>query len=246
MQLSKILGVILIALSVFFLGLQFKGLELEAFGIKALAMLLLVVLYFSTVRVKHPLFILFLVFFTTAEVFNYFTYDYFPDEGETIDIYYIIGNVLFICAYLCLIARIFTIMNFRKALVKFPFQILLLFGLGIFVVYMITDLESSMFDLDYTYAVELFYNMVIMFLVSLALVNYMYKDSKKSMNLLIGCILIVFSEVIQIAYFYISNFDNTLNFVYSVFLVGAFVFFYFQWRLIDEPESIYNYSELEA
>ena len=45
MSLSKILGGILILLSVFFLGLQSQMLEVEASGIRALAMLLLLTLY---------------------------------------------------------------------------------------------------------------------------------------------------------------------------------------------------------
>lgn len=246
MQLTKIFGITIICLSILFLGLQSMGLELEAFGIKALTLVLLALLYFITVKPKHILFALFLLLFTTAEVYNYLTYDLLPPDEEALDMYYLIGNAFFILSYIFLIGRILSLMDFKKAVTQFPVQIILLSILGIFVTYMITDLSISGLPMDYTYFVELFYNAIIMILVSLSLINYMYKDTKKSMNLLIGCIFIVFSEVIQIAYYYITDFDNTLNVVYSVFLVVAFIFFYLQARLEDEPERVFSYSELEV
>ncbi|WP_298756572.1 hypothetical protein [uncultured Psychroserpens sp.] len=247
MYTSKILGIILILLSILFLGLQSLGKEFDAFGVKALAMMLLTILYFVNVKRKHILFILFLVTYAAAEIHNYFTYNHFPPENATYDIHYLIGNGLYISAYLFLIARILSIMNFKKAILRFSMQTLLLFALGIFVVYMITDLSKEGIGLDYGYTVEMVYNSIIMFLVCLALVNYMYNDSKKSMNLLIGSICIVFSEVIQIAYYYISDFDNTLSVIYSFFLVGAFVFFYLQSRLVHEYNAVYEqHQELKA
>jgi hypothetical protein len=247
MNVSKILGIILILLSILFLGLQSLGKEVDAFGVKAIGMSLLVVLYFLKVKKRHILFTLFLMMYTAAEVHNYATYSMIPPAGSTYDLHYLIGNTFYILAYVFLILRIFSIMNFKKAVSKFPFQTLLLFVLGFFVVYMITDLSEDGLILDYTHSVELLYNAVVMFLVCLALMNYMYNDTKKSMNLLIGSIFIIFSEVTQIAYFYVSNLDNALNVTYSFFLVGAFVFFYIQSKLTQEYNPIYEqHQELKV
>jgi hypothetical protein len=246
MHTSKILGIIIVLLSVFFLGLQSRGLEEYAFGVKALAMIVLIILYFKRVKKRHPLFVLFLIAFASSEIFNYFTYYMSPVEDESIDIYYLTGNLLYILAYLFLIARILTIMSLKKAILKFPIQILLLFVLGVFVAYMITDISKSEIDAGYMTTVELSYNSVIMFLVCSSLVNYMYNDTKKSMNILVGSICIVFSEVIQIAYYYITDLDITLNVLHSSFLVGAFVFFYLQSRLSEEQDRIYQPQELKT
>ncbi|OUS00698.1 hypothetical protein A9Q86_08025 [Flavobacteriales bacterium 33_180_T64] len=240
MSIKKILGILLILLSILFLGLQSLGRELDAFGIKALAMFMLTVYYIFTVKKKHILFLLFVIIYASAEIHNYLTYNVLPPDGSEIDIHYVLGNLLYVLAYVFLIARIFSIMNFKRAISKFPLQSLLLFVLGIFVVNMITDLSVPEIEYDYSYAVEMVYNTVIMFLVCLALINYMYNDTKKSMNLLIGAICIVFSEVIQIAYYYITDLDNTLSVIYSFFLVGAFVFFYLQSRLTQEYNTIYE------
>lgn len=244
MHLSKILGTILVLLGVCFLGLQSRGMEMHAFGVKALAMVMLIILYFVKVDKRHPLFVLFLVTFTASEIFNYFTYGMLAENGANYDIYYLTGNGLYILAYLFLIGRILTIINLKKAILKMPIQFLLLFGLGVFVVYMVTDITRPQIDPGYMFAVELIYNSVIMFLVCLSLMNYMYNDTKKSMNLLIGSICIVFSEVIQIAYYYITDLDITLNILHSVFLVSAFVFFYFQSKLLHKDNTIYQTQEI--
>ncbi|MGS2725892.1 hypothetical protein ACU8DI_04740 [Psychroserpens sp. BH13MA-6] len=246
MKLSNLLGATLILLCIVFLGLQSKGLEVEAFGVKAIAMVFLILLYFVKVKSRSILFALFLLTYGAAEVYNYYSYYDYVEDLNTVDPYYLIGNLLFILAYIFMIAKVLSIMDFSKALVKFPLQILLLFGLGVFVVYMITDISRDELEAKYLFITELIYNSVVMFLVCLSLVNYMYNDTKKSMNLLIGSILIVFSEVIQVAYYYISDYDNTLSVIYSVFLVGAFVFFYLQSTIDQEQNSVYAAQEVNA
>ncbi|WP_299335609.1 hypothetical protein [uncultured Psychroserpens sp.] len=237
MHVSKILGIILILLSILFLGLQSQVLEIEASGVKSLAMILLTLLYILKVKKKHMLFLLFLIFFTVAEIFNYVTWvrDFEMDEGT--DYLYYVGNALYILSYTFLIARIFVGTNMIKAISKFPMQTLLLVVLGVFVVYLVTDTTKSELD-NSQYTLEFSYNAVIVFLMCSALVNYMFKDNKKSMNLLIGSICIVFSEILQLAYFYIAD-SNILNLLCSMFLVAAFVFFYLQSRLENEVTMSY-------
>ena len=75
--------------------------------------------------------------------------------------------------------------------------------------------------------IEVVYNTVVMLLLTITLINYISYDTKKAMNLLIGAICIVFSEVIQVAYFYITG-ENILGIVYSVLYVIAFILFYLQ------------------
>jgi hypothetical protein len=82
--------------------------------------------------------------------------------------------------------------------------------------------------------------------LSVGLINYMYRNDNKSMLFLIGSICIVFSEIIQLAYFYIIK-SNDLGFIYSLFLVLAFVFFYLQSQLeFTGPEPEYTDEQLEV
>ena len=244
MYLSKIIGIVLILLSILFLGLQSQALEIHASGVRALAMVMLTILYFIRVKNKQIFFLLFLIFFTAAEILNYVTWVRDFDFSNNVDYFYYIGNGLYIMSYSFLIARIFVGVNMFKAMSKFFVQTLLLMVLGIFVVYLVTDttrgeLTNSQYMLEFTY------NAVIMSLMGLALINYMHKDNKKSMNLLIGTICIVFSEILQLAYFYVAD-SNILNVLCSLFLVAAFAFFYLQSRLENEQTMAYETQNLEA
>lgn len=244
MQIGKFLGALILALSIFFLGLQFKGLEIEAAGVRALAVVLLTFLYVIRKKNKHPLFLLFLVFFAISEILNYITWTINFDIAPDIDYFYYIGNSLYIISYLFLIARIAVSMNIKKVFLKFPFQICLLFILGLFFVYFVSDTTKKDFSYN-EYYLELLYNSVVMLLMAMALINYMYRDDKKSMNLLIGAICIMFSEIIQLAYFYIADF-NLLNVLCSMFLVFAFIFFYLQSCLQHREIVDYNQQDIHV
>ncbi|NRA92861.1 MAG: hypothetical protein HRU26_09310 [Psychroserpens sp.] len=244
MQIGKFLGVLIIALSVFFLGLQFKGMEAEAAGIRALTVALLTILYYVSVKKRHTLFAAFLITFTVSEIFNYFTWNTSTVNELALDYYYYIGNCLYILSYLLLSGRILMPLEFKKAVGRFPIQTGLLILLGLFFVYFVSDTTRAELDTS-QYTLELMYNAVVMFLMTVALINYMYKDDNKSMNLLIGTICIMFSEVIQLAYFYISDL-NLLNVLCSLFLVFAFLFFYLQSLLEYREARSYISSKVEA
>lgn len=240
MHIGNFLGTLILVLSLFFLGLQFQGLEIEAAGVRALSVTLLLFLYVIRIKNKHPFFFLFLIFFSISEILNYITWVINLDLTPEVDYFYYIGNTLYILSYLFLIARITIEMNFKKAFFKFPIQIGLLAILGFFFVYFVSDTTKKELT-NNEYYLELLYNAVVMFLMAIALVNYMYRDDKKSMNLLIGTICIMFSEVIQLAYFYIAADFNLLNVLCSMFLVFAFLFFYLQSRL--KHRKIIDYQQ---
>ena len=118
---------------------------------------------------------------------------------------------------------------------KYPFHILVLIILDVFSVVVVTN--TAMHKLSFhEYYMEFIYNSVIMILLTVALINYIDKEDKKAINLLIGSIFIFFSEVLQLAYFYISNM-NLLNVICSLFLVLAFLFFYLQSTLNYESHG---------
>jgi len=237
LYLDKFIGTILVVLSLVFLGLQFQELEIEASGVKALALVLLTVLYSIQVKQKHRFFYLFLVTYTIAELINYITWIENFDLHSGIDYFYYLGNGLYILSYCFLIIRILSELNIKEVCTRFAFQSILLFVLGVFFVYIVTDIVNDEFNFN-EHFIELLYNAVVMALMCLALLNYMYRDDKKSMNFLIGSIFIVFSEVIQLAYYYIASFA-VLNVLCSVFLVFAFVFFYIQSKLSHRKKAAY-------
>ncbi len=235
MYLSKILKATLVLLCLFFLGFQIMKLEVEAAGARAAMVLLLTLLYVVSIKSKRQSFFLFLIFFLLGEIFNFASYFVEIDRQKTVDYFYYLSNGLFILSYVCLIVRVLTDMDIKNVLKKFWIHFMILIVLDIFCVMILSDTtEKRLAGFEFT--LELFYNTVIMLLLTFAMINYMSKNTLKSMNFLLGAIFIFFSEVIQMTYFYVSDI-HILNVMCSFFLVLAFLFLYLQARITYESEQ---------
>lgn len=242
MQLRKILITTLIILSVSFLGLQILQFETQASALRALLLIGLTAFYYLTIKDKKRFFYLFLLAFTLAEILNFTSIFVSFKLDNGMDYSYYLTNALYILSYLFLITKVLGDMNLKEILRKFPIHIIVLLVLDIFCVITVTDTTKGLLSNE-EYTLEFLYNTVIMLLLTVTLINYIYREDKKSMNLLIGSIFIVFSEVIQLAYFYISAI-NILNVICSFFLVLAFIFFYLQSRLIYQENDDLTSNEL--
>lgn len=243
MIIRRILIGVLVALTVVFLGFQIFELEVKASGIRALLLVFLTILYCYRVREKRLFFLAFLIAFTIADILTFISWLVPFVPNNQIDYSYYIANSLYIISYLFLIIQMLSSMNLVEIVKKYPFHILILIILDVFSVIVVTN--TAMHKLSYhEYYLEFVYNCVIMILLTVALINYIHKEDKKAINLLLGSIFIFFSEVIQLAYFYVSDI-NLLNVICSLFLVLAFLFFYLQSRLFyEEPEESLHHDLL--
>ena len=244
MLVNKIFKVTLLLLGGVYIVLQGLAFELEGAAVSALMLVILTILYCKWTINKSKSFFWFLILFTAAHLLSYSAW-YGPEikEGD-IDYYYYGANTLYIISYLFLISRIASTFKFKEVFKELSIPILILLVLDVFCVVLVTDTTKSALS-GYEYALEFIYNAVIMALLSVALINYMYRSDNKSMLFLIGSICIVFSEIIQLAYYYILD-DNNLGFIYSFFLVVAFLFFYLQSQLqFTGPEPEYVDKQLE-
>ncbi|MEZ4856525.1 MAG: hypothetical protein R2812_08645 [Gelidibacter sp.] len=228
MKLRTILISTLIVFSVVFIGLQIAQLELQAAGVRALLLLLLTALYCNKVKHKRLFFFLFFIAFALAETLNFFSL-FIKVGTNNVDYSYYLVNSLYILSYIFLIIQVIKGMDVKDVIRKFPLHIIILVILDISSVLVVTNTTKSQLN-NHEYSLEFVYNAVIMLLLTVALINYIHKDDKKSMNLLLASIFIVFSEVIQLTYFYVAEI-NILNVFCSLFLVLAFLFFYLQARL---------------
>ncbi|MBT8376207.1 MAG: hypothetical protein HKP45_05030 [Winogradskyella sp.] len=226
MLTNKILKIVLIVLSIGFIIVQSMQLEAEGTGLSAFMLILFTILYTRHVEQRNKYFFLFLFTFTVAHVMN-FTSWLLPRNGfNGFDVFYYVTNMLYILSYVFLILRVAIEMNFKKIFDKFTIPIIILIILDIFCVSIITATTESKLSLT-EYTLEFSYNAVIMALLSVALINYLNRDSNKAMIFLVGSVFIVFSEIIQLAYYYISD-TKDLSTIYSTFLVLAFLFFFLQ------------------
>ena len=242
MQKSKLLSGIIIALTISFIGFQIFQLNLIGGIVRGLILPLLTVLYCISGKSKSNYFFYFLVFYSLAEftgVFSYFAY-----YSVIVDnLLYYGGNLCYITAYIFLILEVYKSINFKSVINRFPVHIIILLVLDIYSVYLVSEIavKSDYLSGVLDYVIEIFYNIIVMLLLTVTLINYISRDSKKAMNLLLGALCIVFSEVIQVAYFYVSD-KNILNVTYSVLLVFAFCFFYIQAGMTYSRNAAYNDS----
>ncbi|WP_430467898.1 hypothetical protein [Winogradskyella ouciana] len=245
MFVNKLLKVILLLLGGVFIILQGLAYEKEGAAVSAFMLVLLTILYCRWTTNKSLFFFWFLVAFTAGQLLSYISW-YGPEikVGE-VDYYYYGANVLYIISYLFLIVKIASSFKLRDIFKELSIPIMILLLLDVFCVVLVTDTTKGALT-GYEYTLEFTYNAVIMALLSVALIDYMYRDDRKSMLFLIGSIFIVFSEIIQLAYYYVLE-DKSLIFVYSLFLVVAFIFFYLQSQLqLSEPQPNYIDEQLEA
>jgi len=233
MNKSKILITIVIVLSVLFIIFQYNERELLACLSRAFIVPVFTILYFLTIKRKAFYFSMFLILFSITDLSAIFS-DYIP---YVID--YFVGNSLYIIAYIFLILEIFKSLNFMYIVKNYALHLIILSGLNIYIIYVLLNIVYPYITLSPEYFVELMYNVVTLILLSVSLLNYFYKDNRKSFMLFIGSLCMVFSEVIQVAYMYIAE-KNLLIFSSSLFSILAFYFFYSQADLKNQKERSTN------
>jgi len=245
MLVNRIFKVVLLLLAAAFVVFQSLTLEIHSAGTSALAFLLLNILYYKYTENKSKLFMGFLTLYTIAQFVGFISY-FMPIDFDSPygDFYYYFSNIFCITAYILLICSIIKKLDIRKIFAQLYIPIIILLVLDIFSLTIFSETtEHTLSKAENNF--EYIYNAVVMILLSIALINYMYRNDNKSMLILIASIFIVFSEIIQFAYYYILQ-DNNLSFVYSFFLVLAFIFLYLQSQVQFEGPIPEYTDEIEA
>lgn len=232
MNKSKILVGLVLLIYALFVIFQFSGHELIAFNLRSLIFPIVALIYFVCVKEKSMFFILFLIFYSLSELLAIISDKLNPGVD------YLLGNSLYILAYLMLFIKICKSISLMHVLKNFKIHLLVLTALNIYIVYVMQIIIDPLVKLSYEYFVELIYNIVMLLLLSSSLINYFYRDNKKSLYLFVGSLCIVFSEVISVAYLYVAK-QDLLNFIAVSLALIAFYFFYQQSKL-DNEEPINN------
>lgn len=240
MKTKHILISSLVIFSVLFIGLQVMKYEMYASFVRAAIVILFTVLYCNQTSTKYNYFFLFLATFALADIIG-LSFWFIELTASSFDYTYYICNSLYMMSYVFLIFMVLKNMNLRDVIIKLPAHIVILVVLDIFCVTIVTDTTKQELSI-YQYTLEFIYNAVIMSLLTLSVINYIYKVDKASMNLLIGSLFIVFFEMIQLAYYYVLEI-NVLNVLCSLFLVIAFIFFYLQ-EILEETEELSSLKEI--
>lgn len=231
MTFSKALISFIALTYILFIGFEFFGDSLIAMQISASIIPLIALLYFVSVEKRTLFFSMFLICYATSELML------FAKIEINYKMYYYICNTLCVIAYVFLLLEVYKSINFKEVLKKFKTQVIVLFFLSLYMGYVLFKIISPSLRISVEYFLEITYNVLILLVLSVSLLNYFYKDDKKSLYLFLGALCIVFSEVINIAYIYIAQ-QNALNFMLVSLFVLAFYFLYQQSKLEDEVDDL--------
>ena len=241
---SNILIGFIIMLCLAFAVFEFRQMYLLSEKFKALIVPLFTLLYFVTVKRRSFYFSAFLILFSISEliVFSelFFDFDVMTDNEllKYDDVYYTTGNILYIAAYIFLLIDVLKTLDLKKVLKNYRIHLVVLSALNIYIIYVLLTIVNPYVEGSYLFVIELLYNIVMLLLLTSCLISYFYNDNKKSLLLFFGAICIVFSEVIQVAYFYISDKD-LLNLLQTLLFVLAFSFFYFQSKIRNKKVQFF-------
>ena len=245
MYRSKVLVGFVLMCYFLFAIFEFSGNEMVAYYFNSLIVPLITILYILFIKQKSKLFLMFLICYSLSDilgiVIDRLTYD---ESQKLYDFEYYIGNSLYIMAYAFLVLKISKSLSFSHVLKYFKLHLVVLSILNIYLLYVLHAIINPNLVLESDFYLELTYNVVVILLLSMALLNYFYRDNKKSFYLFIGALSIVFSEIIDIAYIYVVQ-RSFLNFVSTTLALGAFYFFYQQSKLLNVVNEEQQYLVVE-
>jgi hypothetical protein len=123
-------------------------------------------------------------------------------------------------------------------------HLIVLSALNVYLLYVLHAIINPNLVQENDYYLEFIYNIVVLLLLSIALLNYFYKDNKKSLYLFLGALCLVFSEVMDIAYIYVDQ-RCFLNFLATTLALGGFYFLYQQSKLLNVANEEGKYVVVE-
>ncbi len=233
MYRSRILAGFVLLCYILFAVFEFNGNQLLAYYFHSLIVPLITIIYMFFVKEKSKLFLGFLLAYSTADILG-IVIDNLP-INKSIHFYefeYYLANGLYVLSYIFLILKIGKSLCFKHVIKYFKIHLVVLSMLNVYLLYVLHNIIKPNLTSESDFYMEFLYNVVMITLLSFALLNYFYRDNKKSLYLFLGALCIVFSEVMDIAYIFIAQ-RSLLNFLATTLALGAFYFFYQQSKLLN-------------
>jgi len=239
---SKVLFGFVLICYILFAIYEISGDFIVSFYYHALIVPSLTVFYIFFINPKNKFFLLFLICFSIPQILgSILTAVSVSGLEENLkknfyDIEYYISNTFFVLAYIFLSVKIIKSINFRYILRSFTIHIVVLIVLDCYLLYVLHSVINPNLAFENDYYLEVVYNIVILSLLSFALLNFLYRDNKKSLYLFLGVLFVVFSEVIDVAYIYVTE-RSILRFVSTTLSFVAFYFFFQQTTLRNDDDK---------
>ncbi len=237
MSKSKVLVAFVLIAYVLFSVFEFSGEYDLSFYSDCIIIPLITLIYILCVNKKNIYFLCFLLFYTITNLFL-LVISFIPYQEDLIifKYEYYISNSMYIIAYIFLLIKISKSLSLVHVIKNFKIHLVVLTLLNVYLIYVLQVIVKPNIIMDTDYYFELIYNIVTLSLLSLALLNYFYRDNQKSLYLFLGALCLVFSEVIDIAFIYIAQ-RTILNFMATTLSLGAFYFLYQQSKMLNKSRE---------
>tara|TARA_R110002167_G_scaffold78883_9_gene217991 strand:+ start:914 stop:1618 length:705 start_codon:yes stop_codon:yes gene_type:complete len=232
MNKSKIVVSIVLLVYLSFVVFQFSSNDYWAQVFDSLLLPLITLAYFIGDAKKNLFFTIFLLCYSIADLMIFVT-DLIPYQ-----MYYFVGNGLYIAAYFSLLIKILKSVSFIHIIKNFKLHLLVLVALDIYIAYVLQIIVNPYLEITNEYITELVYDISMLLVLTASLLNYFYRDDKKSLFLFLGSLSIVFSEVLSVAYMYVAQ-QNLLSFLTTTLTLLAFYFYSKQSSLNNEEVNQY-------
>ncbi|WP_290697488.1 hypothetical protein [Lacinutrix sp.] len=219
-KLQLVTGLLIALTTLFLVGVLFN-LETLTNLSRTFILPFFVYLYFIESETKSKHFAIFLISCALADCIKFVSY------LEAIDLSNLSSSV-YIIGYLNLLVYIARSVNYKKLLFKFKFPIIVLTIFNGYLIFMLNQMiiaDSTIEVYTFNFLIECVYNICILLVLSFSLLNYLYHDSKKGLILFLASVCIVFSEMVQVAYLFVSS-EYILNVAYSILLIVGFCLVY--------------------
>lgn len=215
---------------------QFMGNDMAATYSSSLIFPSVALIYFIYAKRKNLYFSLFLILFSASELLD------LVEDYMSYEVYYYLGNVLYILAFLCLLIKVAKLISFKVLFKNFKLHLIVLGLLNVYIMYVLKRIIVDPYVVSTgEFLVEHSYNLVLLLLLSASLINYLYSENKKSLFIFLGSLCLVFSEVLFVAYSYISEMD-ALGFMSTTLALIAIYFYFQQAKLSNEISDHFKAS----
>ncbi len=184
----------------------------------ALIFPMLAYLYYSQKQNISHFFGFFLIGFSLAE---FFKLDFIPNA-------YHVSNGFVAAGYILLLIFLVKDFNLKALIKKFKLQLVVLLVFNMYLVFALNQMILQDKDIvinTFDFAFEVIYNIQILLLLSFSLLHYLYHETQKGLLLFLASVCIVFSEMIQVAYLFISS-EQLLQIAYTLLMGVGFYFLY--------------------
>ena len=209
-------------LTILFIVGQIMQFDVLSNSARSLVLPFATALYFIKVKKRSFYFTAFLLIFSISELIGLFVF------MISKSVMFYITNSLYIIGYIFLILEVLTHIkespDYKGFFTKYAIHMAVLIMFAVYLVILLGEIMKPHLNrMEYT--VSMVFATAIMTLLTVSLLNFICNDNKKTLLLFLASMCIVFSEIVQIAYYYLSQ-SYALSVIYSLLLVVAFYLFY--------------------